>query len=370
MDRRTFIGALGSVAITPSLYASFSTEGHGVVWGGLGFSCPAADVKTLFPFASSAIRGSGGFSELTSSFVKVIEESYKGEGLLLDQNTLIDLDELGGGLIFLVSIDKEFVNRIPSGLDQQKEHVTAYLFASAQVLTIAEAGTIDLLYSFPFRISRSGVSTKGDVAALTDLFIEALYIENDGLVEVFRKKVASKSFRERMTRKRVRVSDIAFSEFSKERFGGIGAEALLKRDFWGNVVTSALSEVVPESISVLPYKSNDALSQGLANRFQSTRVWNMLSFDDLDVDYRVSIKVDKGLRKSNGSSATSVLYTRGLSFWVVIHDHHGDEVFSKKVKKLHSSELPKQHFDLLPAFDEKHFVQLAIEMVETLNISL
>jgi len=377
LTRRDFIRVISGAAIIGGFHSSLvqgrANDGHEVIWGGVGFSRPTEEINDLFPLIHKAMNRLGGFHVVEEGFINQLKSNYKGEGVVHEEQ-LMRLADVEGALVFQVVFDSEYLNRIPSGFaDSGKEHLTVYLFAQAQVLYLKSPdsgsdGEIRVLYSFPFRVSRSGASRANDVEYLSMLSSQALMDGNDSLTSTFGQKVMSKAFRESFIPHSIQVSSVSISNYASGKLNELSIADDFDEQFWGQAFTSSLA--MGAGISMFPFRSNDSFGvDGIASKFdESSKVLSMASSLEKNFseqDYLVEIIVHKMLRKPNGSSATNVLYSRGMSVYVkVINNNFGETVFNKKIFLIESHELPKHNFSLISQYDRKYLMQIAIKLFD------
>ena len=380
ISRRGFI-ALTAGALTLSfggsrraIALSQAQNGHEIIWGGLGYNRPAIDIKDDFPLLHTAMDELGGFHLVVDEFIDQLKHNYQGEWVD-DRREKMRLADVEGALIFQVSFDDEYLNRIPSGFsDSNKEHVTIYLYAQAQVLYLkgpdsnGNGGEIRALYNFPFRVSRAGASVIGDGQYRTKLTADALMRDESSLINTFGEKVANKAFIETFVPNSIQVSSVTVSTYAETKLKELGLIQSFDELFWGQTFTSSLA--MSANISMLPFRANDTLGvNGLAARFdESSKLLSMaagLEKNKDNRDYLVELTVHKILRKPNGSSSTNVLYSRGMSAYIrVINNNFGEVVFDKKIYLIESHELPKHNFSLIEQYDEKYLTQIAIKLFD------
>jgi len=380
-SRRCFLkgcSALILVGACPDLIAAPARQrGHEVIWGGLGFNRPEANVNAEFPYLNAAINNIGGFATVVDKLVSQLRSNYtQGKGVIYDRFGTIKLNDVEGALIFLVAFDDEYINIIPSGFaEDNEEHVTFYLFAQAQVLYLkgpdnsGEGSEIRTLYNFPFRVSHAGASKKGNNDYRVKMASDTLLFESNSLINTFGNELAGKVFNESITPSSIQVDSVSISDVARQKLSELGIENVLDDTFWGQTFTSSLA--MEAGISVVPFRANDALGvNGLASRFdQSSKILEMaskLAGEHANRDYSVNLTIHKILRKSNGSSSVNVLYSRGMSVFIEVENNSTKEkVFNKKIFLIESHELPKHNFSLLGSFDEKYMIQIAIKLFDT-----
>lgn len=381
ISRRRFIVLAGGAVLSlgggvPAALALSQKggDGHEVIWGGLGFNRPAGDVQKEFPLLHAAMDELGGFPVVVDGFVNQLKKSYQGEGVDDNQQKL-RLADVEGALIFQVAFDDEYLNRIPSGFSgSDQEHVTIYLYAQAQVLYLkgpdsrGDGGEIRVLYSFPFRVSHAGASAVNNDKYRAALTVDALMKDHTSLINTFGQKMSSKVFKETFVPHTIQVSSINLSTHAVGKLKELGLTQTFDELFWGQTFSSSLA--MGANISMLPFRANDTLGvDGLAARFdESSKLLAMaagLEKNRENQDYLIELTVHKMLRKPNGSSATNVLYSRGMSIYVkVVDNNFGNIVFNKKIYLIESHELPKHNFSLIQQYDEKYLTQIAIKLFD------
>lgn len=335
-------------------------------WGGIGFSASNDRLSSDFAHTLRGLDLGGGMGLLSKGLTTAINESYPGDKLYADHLQLIELDEVDQGLVFMVSIDKEFVTYIPSEIHPGKYHITAYVFATAQVISLnAAEKTVNVLDSFPFRVSRSGGNLSRSNEDVAKVFKEAIFDSESGLIAFFKQKIAKRSYKETFVRQSVKLGSINIDDASVASYKKAGASAVLDEEFWAGALLGSLSSSLPMNTSVMPYRVNDALAQGLAARFKTNSGWNLIfTTGQHEADWTVDIKLSKALKKNVGSSPSAFLYARGMSVFISIKDGFGREKFTKKFVKTANTEVSKEYVDMLPMYDQNYFTQLAIALVD------
>ena len=137
--RRQFIsklpaGVIFSSGLSSQLFAqdkSRAPRADEVLWGGMGFSVPNADIRKMFPMTSKALDTVGGPSKLAMGLVAQLEKQYSG-GVIGDPTKQIKVED-DPWLLFTVSLDFEQMI-IVRGESSIYDFQTSYVYALAQVL--------------------------------------------------------------------------------------------------------------------------------------------------------------------------------------------------------------------------------------------
>ena len=377
VDRRNAIqravGAmLTSAAFSPWLQAMAKTiRSDKVVWGGLGYSVPAAQVPKLFPNFEAATKELGGFSKLVSAFTGELSKRYPA-GFETDPTKMLDVRD-DPGLMFTVAIDYEQVIQVPT-LDGAGIQMS-YLYGTAQVFYLelprsgGSSGDLKVLFSFPFRVQSQEAVKPGDKVGQIKAVKRLLTEVNPSLVSHFGNKVAQRSFAQYFPPKRIKVSSVRFTPEAMNVVKELGIEDRFSELFFGQALTSSLAEHA--GISILPYGQSDVLNKGLAERFNRfpniSKIFETLDAPDAN-NYSVELVVHRVLRKPNGSNIANLLYARGLACIIKVIDNFDPAkkvIFEKTVLFIENSELPKAMMDNLKDFDLKSLVQMAIYTFDT-----
>jgi hypothetical protein len=340
-----------------------------VMWGGMGFSVPHAEIQRAFPMVAGALAGVGGQSTLAMAFADRLSRSYAG-GATDDPRNLLS-SRSDPALLFSLSIDFEQMILVP-GEGGTQEFQLSFVYALAQVLYFdlprqsGSDGDLRVLYSFPFRVQSGDTARVANSADRSNNFKRLLFDAENSLVNVFGAKVATRRFREAGLPKRLRVMSAALTPEAGATIRELGLGQALGSQFFGQALTASLAE--RGELSVLPFARNDVLTRALASRFDQFpdigRVFDRLD-DPAENHYAVDLTVHRVLRRSNGSTISNIVYARGLSVFVKVTDIHGRKVvFDKKILLIENNELPKAMFDRLKDYDLRYLVQITIKLFD------
>jgi hypothetical protein len=339
------------------------------MWGGLGFSVPNNEIMAFFPMVSAAISGAGGLGRLASIFARELGRSYPG-GIAEDPAGLIDANS-DPSLLFTVSLDFEQMILVPNE-GGATEFQLSFVYGIAQVLYLdlpragGSDGDLRVLYSFPFRVQSGETSRPGNAADRISNFKKLLFDVENSFVNVFRRKVASKAFREAKAPKRLKVMSAKISPEAASVIEELGLSQHLSSQFFGQAFTSSLAE--RGDISVLPFAQNDTLNGALAGRFNKypniSKIFGRLN-DAEDSNYAIDLTVHRVLRRSNGSNISNIMYARGISVFIKLTDVFKRAlVFNRKILLIENNELPKAMFDRLKDYDLRYIIQIVIKMFD------
>ena len=340
-----------------------------VMWGGMGFSVPNADIQRVFPMVSGALASLGGQGKLAMAFADRLSRSYPG-GVTDNPAKLLDSNS-DPALLFSVSLDFEQMILVPNE-GGSSEFQLSFVYALAQVLYLdlprsgGSDGDLRVLYSFPFRV-QSGETPR--IRSQDDRhlnFKRLLFDLENSLLNVFTAKVASKKFSEARLPKRLKIMSVAISPEAGSTITELGLAPALGIQFFGQAMTASLAE--KGDLSVLPFAQNDVLNGALASRFHQFpnigKIFNRLN-DPQGNDLAVDLTIHRVLRKSNGSNISNILYARGISVFIRVTDVYGNKViFDKKILLIENNELPKAMFDRLRDFDLRYLVQITIKLFD------
>jgi len=340
-----------------------------VMWGGMGFSVPNADVEKVFPMVSGALGGLGGQSRLAMAFADRLSKSYSG-GVTESPEKLLDANS-DPALLFSVSLDFEQMILVPND-GGSTDFQLSFVYALAQVLYLdlprdrGSEGDLRVLYSFPFRVQSGETPRIGSKDDRLSNFRKLLFDLDNSLLNIFSAKVASKKFREARLPRRVKVMSVSITPEAESTITELGLSGSLGSQFFGQAMTASLAE--KGDISVLPFAQNDVLNGALASRFNKFpnigKIFTRLN-DPFENNYVFDLTVHRVLRKSNGSNISNILYARGLSIFVKCSDVHGKKIiFDKKILLIENNELPKAMFDRLKDYDLRYLVQITIKLFD------
>ncbi len=340
-----------------------------VMWGGMGFSVPHAEISRAFPMVASALAAVGGQGTLAMAFAERLSRAYVA-GVTEDPRNLLS-SRSDPALLFSLSIDFEQMILVP-GEGGSNEFQLSFVYALAQVLYLdlprqsGSDGDLRVLYSFPFRVQSGDTARVGNAADRSNNFKRLLFDADNSLVNVFGTKVAARRFREAGLPKRLKVMSVTLTPEAGAVIRDLGLAQALGSLFFGQALTASLAE--RGELSVLPFARNDVLLRALASRFDQFpdigRVFERLD-DPAENHYVVDLTVHRVLRRSNGSNVSNVVYARGLSVFVKVTDVHGGRVvFDKKILLIENHELPKAMFDRLKDYDLRYFVQITIKLFD------
>jgi hypothetical protein len=377
VDRRNAIQRAVGTLLTTSVFSPWlqamakTIRSDKVVWGGLGYSVPAAQVPKLFPNFEAATKELGGFSKLVNAFTGELSKRYPA-GFETDPTKMLDVRD-DPGLMFTVAIDYEQVIQVPT-LDGAGIQMS-YLYGTAQVFYLelprsgGSSGDLKVLFSFPFRVQSQEAVKPGDKVGQIKAVKRLLTEVNPSLVSHFGNKVAQRSFAQYFPPKRIKVSSVRFTPEAMNVVKELGIEDRFSDLFFGQALTSSLAEHA--GISILPYGQSDVLNKGLAERFNRfpniSKIFETLDAPDAN-NYSVELVVHRVLRKPNGSNIANLLYARGLACIIKVIDNFDPAkkvIFEKTVLFIENSELPKAMMDNLKDFDLKSLVQMAIYTFDT-----
>ncbi len=340
-----------------------------VMWGGLGFSVPNADVLRAFPMTSRALSSVGGLSKLALGFTSQLGMNYRG-GVAEDPMKLIDANS-DPALLFAISIDFEQMILVPND-GAKADFQLSFLYALAQVLYLdlprqgGSDGDLRVLYSFPFRVQSGDTAGLGMEKDRVENFRKLLFDVDNSLVNFFGKKVATKRFKEARVPKRLKVMSVSITPEALTAVKELGIQESLTTQFFGQAMTASLAERA--ELSVLPFSQNDVLTGALASRFTKfpniSKMFGRLN-DPLENNYTIDLTIHRVLRKSNGANIANILYARGMSIFVKVTDvYKKSTVFEKKILLIENNELPKAMFDRLKDYDLRYMVQITIKMFD------
>ena len=340
-----------------------------VMWGGLGFSVPNNEISGFFPMVSAAITGDGGLGGLASTFARELEKSYPG-GVAEDPAGLLDTTS-DPSLLFTVSLDFEQLILVPNE-GGATEFQLSFVYGIAQVLYLdlpragGSDGDMRVLYSFPFRVQSGETSRVGNASDRISNFKKLLFDVENSFVNVFRRKVASKAFREARVPKRLKVMSAKISPEAAAVIEELGLSQQLSSQFFGQAFTSSLAE--RGDISVLPFAQNDTLNGALAGRFNKhpniSKIFGRLN-DAEDSNYTIDLTIHRILRRSNGSNIGNIIYARGISVFIKVTDVYKRSLaFDRKILLIENNELPKAMLDRLKDYDLRYMIQIAIKMFD------
>ncbi len=375
--RRTFVGCAPAGLIIAGLGPRIVLAQSGVrapradkvMWGGMGFSVPNADIPKYFPMVSAAIAQSGGLGKLASAFSSELGKNYAG-GISEDPARLIDANS-DPSLLFTVSLDFEQMILVPNE-GGASEFQLSFVYGLAQVLYLdlprsgGSDGDLRVLYSLPFRVQSGETPRTGSAADRVSNFKKLLFELDNSLVNVFSRKVAGKKFREAKVPKRLKVMSVTITPEANAVINELGISQNLTAQFFGQAFTASLAE--KGDLSVLPFAQNDVLNGSLASRFNKfpniSKIFGRLN-DPEENNYAVDLTVHRVLRKSNGSNISNILYARGMSVFIKVTDvYKKSVVFDRKILLIENNELPKAMFDRLKDYDLRYMVQIAIKMFD------
>lgn len=374
--RRSLLGRMSGIGGTLIMYRalSFSPEvkAQGVLqtelsWGGLGYSVPSAEVEHRFPQTTQALKLIGGTSVLVEKIVKSIKDSYlSGKGTVKD---LFEALEGGESLIFCVAFDYEQVLQTPAVGEDGQDDIESFLYCQAQVVYIeppagsGDGGDFRILYSFPFRVQYNFRNSASNPKRLTSEFSKNLFANEKSLLNVFKSKVASKTFKEKRFPRAIRVTDVQFTGEFKKTLDFINITDRFKSDFVGNVFSASLSEV--GGMSVVPFQASQLLGITLAQRFKRDDkilrlASNMGGKDQLD--YVIGIEMHRLLRKITGENEANVRIARGMSCFITLKSVvRGNELARVKISLITDVVLDRLSFTKnLQAFDLRYMIQIVV----------
>ncbi len=340
-----------------------------VMWGGMGFSVPNAEISRVFPMLESTLAGVGGQGRLAMAFADRLSHSYAG-GVTDDPRNLLD-SRSDPALLFSLSIDFEQMILVPAE-GRNTEFQLSFVYAIAQVLYLdlprpsGSDGDLRVLYSFPFRVQSGDTARIGSTIDRRNNFMRLLFDADNSLVNVFGSKIAGRRFRESMLPKRLKVMSATLTPEASAAIKELGLFEALGSQFFGQAMTASLAE--KGELSVLPFSQNDALSRALASRFDQfpdiERLFGRLN-DPAENNYLVDLTVHRVLRRSNGSNVSNILYARGLSVFIKFTDVYARKiVFERKILLIENNELPKALFDRLKDIDLRYLVQITIKLFD------
>lgn len=340
-----------------------------ILWGGLGYSAANADVPYRFPHVQKAAEQIG-WSNLVSAFTGALKKNYPA-GIAEDPAKLLDTKG-DPGLLFTVSLDYEQMILVPND-GGSGEFQLSFIYALAQVLYLdlprdgGSDGSLNVMFSFPFRVQSGETPRINNSADQIQNFQKLLLTLDNSLVNLFSRKVASKSFREGRLPPGLKVASVTVSDDAKGVFQGLGLQNALSASFFGQAFTASMAEKA--EISVLPYVANDMIGQ-LTRRFdQNPKIASI--FDRLskrnELDYAIDLTIFKALRQTNGGNVGNVLYARGMSVLVKVTNNNdsGKVVFDKKILLIENNELPRAMMDRLKDYDLRYMVQIAIKLFDS-----
>lgn len=340
-----------------------------VMWGGLGFSVPNAEVAKTFPMIAGALGGPAGQGKLAMAFAERLSKFYPG-GITDNPAKLLDANS-DPALLFSVSLDFEQMILVPND-EASNEFQLSFVYALAQVLYLdlprsgGSDGDLRVLYSFPFRVQSGETPKTGNQGERVDNFKKLLFDLDNSLLNVFVSKVASKKFRESRLPKRLKVISVAITPEAGATIKDLGLSESLGTQFFGQAMTASLAE--KGDISVLPFAQNDVLNGALASRFNQFpnigKIFSRLD-DPLENNFVIDLTIHRVLRKSNGSNISNILYARGISVFVKLTEVNSKKIiFDKKILLIENNELPKAMFDRLKDYDLRYLVQITIKLFD------
>ena len=340
-----------------------------VMWGGLGFSVPNAEIGRSFPMTSKSLNTVGGLSKLAMAFTTQLAKQYSG-GIAEDPAKLLDVNS-DPALLFTISLDFEQMILVPNE-GGTNEFQLSFVYALAQVLYLdlpragGSDGDLRVLYSFPFRVQSGDTARSGNEQDRIGNFKKLLFDVDNSLINFFGRKVASKKFREARMPKRMKVMSVTITPEAATVIKDLNISESLNAQFFGQAITASLAERA--DISVLPFAQNDVLNGALASRFNRFpnigKVFGRLN-DPMENNYVIDLTVHRVLRKSNGSTIANILYARGMSIFIKVTDvYKKSVVFDKKVLLIENNELPKAMFDRLKDYDLRYMVQISIKLFD------
>lgn len=350
-----------------------------LIWGGLGYSSASARLDELFPFTQKALKSIGGPSIMVKSLVAGLESSSQGgKAKVMDLMDTYDSDD--GMLIFCVAFDYEQLIATQSISDKAINDAESFIFCQSQVLYLQtnttggqDGGKLSVLYSYPFRVQYNfRVSIAAPQQEVVE-FSKNLISNPNSLLEVFKRKIASKSFRELRFPKGIRVKSVSFNESFIKALNFVGIRELFHDDLIGNALSSSMADKA--GMSVIPFRTNQLLGASLAGRFKDdTKVLELASKmggNDM-LDYEVNIEMFKMIRKVSGENQANVRIARGMSAFVTVTSViTGKQIFKRKLTQLSDIVIDRISMESnLKAFDLRYMIQMVFKMFDDFVIAV
>ena len=323
---------LAAAAVDPTL-----------IWGGLGYSRAFSRIDELFPLLKQAYADEGGMHNVVGDLIGSL--NARGRGEVRDITDTYDSDE--GGLVFVVGAD--FEQRIRHKTEENRDFDVVYNFCyfQAQVLYVQtnstggqEGAMLNVVYSYPFRQTPhffipSNPEYNGTAAR--KMFNDRLFHSEGGLLKTFERNIANKSFRERRIPRGIRVTSVTFSDEFNSVLDYMQIRDRFEVELIGNAMSTSLSE--RGGLSVLPYQTNQLIGTTLASRFKdSAKVFELASnMGGADMlDYEISVRMEKSIRKIVGENDAYVRIRRGISAIISVKSTtKGHTIFEHKI--IHTS---------------------------------
>ena len=374
--RRQILMRAPGVAVLPAALwmptAFAQARAQRVLWGGLGFSAPAAEIASRFPMVSGAINQLGGFPQLVRAVVEQLRTNYAAG--LEDLGLISAMDD--PGLLFNVSLDYEQMFAVPSEDTPGKDIQVSFVYANAQVMYLQPpsngGGDLRILYSFPFRVQSLETLSANNRSEQEKIFARLLTSASPNLVGTFGNYLKGKRFREGSVPKRLKVRAVGLTPEVVKSNTQLGVARNVGTDFVGRAFSVSLAET--SGLSVVPFGANEATTRALAGRFdRMPDIGNLIK--NLGSDEAIDIALDLSFHRSfsildNSNNANNV-YTRGVSFIVKATDVIRNRVvFDKKIQMIVSNPLPKRMLDRLADYDMRYMVQLIILLFDTFNTAV
>jgi|GEM_PF-3444579 len=364
--------AMAVFSLSPkSLFAAPRGAALERIWGGLGYSSSNARLADLFPNVQKALASVGGPSVMVKALVAGLESSYQG-GKVMDLADAYNSDN--GLLIFCVAFDYEQLIATQSVSDKQMNDVESFIFCQTQVLYLQtnaagsqDGAKLSILYSYPFRVQYNFRALNTDPQQTVDEFTKNLMANPNSLLGVFKKKIASKSFKELKFPKGIKVMNVAFSEDFLKALDFVGIRDQFHEDLVGNALSSSMADQA--GMSVIPFRTNQLLGASLAFRFKDgTKVLELadkMGGKDV-VDYEIHIEMSKMIRKVAGENQANVRIIRGMSAFVTVTSAiSGKQVFRRKLTQLSDIVIDRISMDAnLKAFDLRYMIQMVFKMFD------
>lgn len=367
-SRRKFLNGIGLV---PWLFIAwpFSTwsktrpRADSVLWGGMGFSAKKSEIETKLPYVTRLVNQIG-FSKVVGGFTEQLEKRYVG-GIAQDPKELLDINS-DPFLIFQVAWDFEQVVLTRDADKPEYEHQLSWIYAQAKVIYLdppregSSDGDLRILYSVPFRVQASDAHLEKD-SSKREEHIAALFPKT---IKYFGDEIATKSFREAIIPKKLRVKSVSFSPEADASIKELDIGHIFSKEFLGQAFSTSLAE--HGGLSVFPYMLDDSLG-ALSERF--TRYPSISKIIEThsklnDFDYEFDLTLSRTKRESVASDAATVQYARGFSVIVKLTDSKGKIVFDKKIRLVDTKQLDKKSFDQLKSWDLKYMIQIGIKLFD------
>lgn len=380
-SRRHFLGqasmampAMAVLSLSPKLlFAAPRGAALELIWGGLGYSSPNARLVDLFPNVQKALATVGGPSVMVKALVAGLESSYQeGNGKVMDLADTYNSDD--GLLIFCVAFDYEQIIATQSVGDKQMNDVESFIFCQTQVLYLEtnavgnqDGAKLSILYSYPFRVQYNFRAVNTDPQETVNQFAKNLMANPNSLLAVFKRKIASKSFKELKFPKGIKVTNVSFSSDFLKALDFVGIRDQFHSDLVGNALSSSMADQA--GMSVIPFRTNQLLGASLASRFKDdTKVLELASeMGGKDVlDYEIHIEMSKMIRKVAGENKANVRIARGMSAFVTVTSAiSGKQVFRRKLSQLSDIVIDRISMDEnLKAFDLRYMIQMTFKMFD------